>query len=61
MFESFYLKASFHGLCVSESSVHEGSNDNDGSVCGSDSAFYKQSEGEGCGDGRAAFCGTADE
>ncbi|XP_019130088.1 rab effector MyRIP isoform X2 [Larimichthys crocea] len=30
-----------------ESSVHEGStgNDNDGSVCGSDSAFYKQSEG----------------
>ncbi|XP_037613129.1 rab effector MyRIP isoform X2 [Sebastes umbrosus] len=30
-----------------ESSVHEGSNgnDNDGSICGSDSAFYKQSEG----------------
>ncbi|XP_028289230.1 LOW QUALITY PROTEIN: rab effector MyRIP-like [Parambassis ranga] len=30
-----------------ESSVHEGStgNDNDGSVCGSDSVFYKQSEG----------------
>nr|XP_046226973.1 rab effector MyRIP isoform X4 [Scatophagus argus] len=30
-----------------ESSVHEEStgNDNDGSVCGSDSAFYKQSEG----------------
>ncbi|KAK5898440.1 hypothetical protein CgunFtcFv8_015857 [Champsocephalus gunnari] len=28
-----------------ESSAHEGSNDNDGSVCGSDSAFYKQSEG----------------
>ncbi|CAM9294895.1 unnamed protein product [Lampetra planeri] len=28
-----------------QSSVHEGSNDNDGSVCGSDSAFYKQSEG----------------
>ncbi|KAM9337231.1 rab effector MyRIP [Symphorus nematophorus] len=28
-----------------ESSIHEGSNDNDGSVCGSDSAFYKQSEG----------------
>ncbi|KAG7237011.1 hypothetical protein INR49_032943, partial [Caranx melampygus] len=34
-------------LYLSESSVHEGStgNDNDGSVCGSDSAFYKQSEG----------------
>lgn len=34
-------------VCV-ESSVHEGSvyNDNDGSVCGSDSAFYKQSEGK---------------
>lgn len=31
---------------LSESSVHEGSNDNDGSICGSDSAFYKQSEGE---------------
>ncbi|XP_071388692.1 rab effector MyRIP isoform X1 [Centroberyx affinis] len=30
---------------VPESSVHEGSNDNDGSICGSDSAFYKQSEG----------------
>lgn len=31
-----------------ESSVHEGStgNDNDGSICGSDSAFYKQSEGK---------------
>lgn len=31
-----------------ESSVHEGSicNDNDGSICGSDSAFYRQSEGE---------------
>ncbi|XP_056155730.1 rab effector MyRIP [Lampris incognitus] len=28
-----------------EGSVHDGSNDNDGSVCGSDSAFYKQSEG----------------
>ncbi|XP_024910097.1 rab effector MyRIP isoform X3 [Cynoglossus semilaevis] len=30
-----------------ESSVHEGSicNDNDGSICGSDSAFYRQSEG----------------
>ncbi|KAK9527844.1 hypothetical protein VZT92_014369 [Zoarces viviparus] len=28
-----------------ESSVHEGSNDNDGSIYGSDSAFYKQSEG----------------
>ncbi|XP_029698945.1 rab effector MyRIP isoform X1 [Takifugu rubripes] len=30
-----------------ESSIHEGSiyNDNDGSICGSDSAFYKQSEG----------------
>ncbi|KAM6908734.1 rab effector MyRIP [Lycodopsis pacificus] len=28
-----------------ESSVHEGSNDNDGSICGSDAAFYKQSEG----------------
>ncbi|XP_077365667.1 rab effector MyRIP-like isoform X2 [Festucalex cinctus] len=30
-----------------ESSVHEGSfgNDNDGSICGSDSVFYKQSEG----------------
>ncbi|XP_029934703.1 rab effector MyRIP isoform X2 [Myripristis murdjan] len=28
-----------------ESSYHEGSNDNDGSICGSDSAFYKQSEG----------------
>ncbi|XP_076014490.1 rab effector MyRIP [Genypterus blacodes] len=28
-----------------EGSAHEGSNDNDGSVCGSDSAFYKQSEG----------------
>nr|XP_019942801.1 PREDICTED: rab effector MyRIP-like isoform X1 [Paralichthys olivaceus] len=28
-----------------ESSVHDGSNDNDGSICGSDSAFYKQSEG----------------
>ncbi|XP_069561647.1 rab effector MyRIP isoform X2 [Brachyistius frenatus] len=28
-----------------ESSVHEGSNDNDGSICGSDSMFYKQSEG----------------
>ncbi|XP_029313864.1 LOW QUALITY PROTEIN: rab effector MyRIP [Cottoperca gobio] len=30
-----------------ESSNHEGStgNDNDGSICGSDSAFYKQSEG----------------
>ncbi|XP_028825348.1 rab effector MyRIP isoform X2 [Denticeps clupeoides] len=25
-------------------SVHEGSNDNDGSACGSDSTFYKQSE-----------------
>ncbi|KAK5850211.1 hypothetical protein PBY51_014479 [Eleginops maclovinus] len=32
---------------VPKSSVHEGStgNDNDGSICGSDSAFYKQSEG----------------
>ncbi|KAK7879401.1 hypothetical protein WMY93_030737 [Mugilogobius chulae] len=28
-----------------ESSVHEGSNENDGSVCGSEAAFYKQSEG----------------
>ncbi|XP_027861257.1 rab effector MyRIP isoform X2 [Xiphophorus couchianus] len=28
-----------------ESSVHGGSNDNDGSVCGSDSVFYRQSEG----------------
>ncbi|GLD54844.1 rab effector MyRIP isoform X1, partial [Lates japonicus] len=30
-----------------ESSVHEGSTgyDNDGSICGSDSAFYRQSEG----------------
>ncbi|KAM4533556.1 rab effector MyRIP isoform 2-T2 [Odontesthes bonariensis] len=28
-----------------ESSVYEGSNENDGSVCGSDSVFYKQSEG----------------
>ncbi|XP_054893803.1 rab effector MyRIP isoform X4 [Poeciliopsis prolifica] len=28
-----------------ESSVHDGSNDNDGSVCGSDSVFYRQSEG----------------
>uniref|UniRef100_A0A087XE36 Myosin VIIA and Rab interacting protein b n=1 Tax=Poecilia formosa TaxID=48698 RepID=A0A087XE36_POEFO len=28
-----------------ESSVHDGSNDNDGSVCGSDSIFYRQSEG----------------
>ncbi|XP_037550302.1 rab effector MyRIP [Nematolebias whitei] len=28
-----------------ESSVQEESNDNDGSVCGSDSVFYKQSEG----------------
>ncbi|XP_045066483.1 rab effector MyRIP [Coregonus clupeaformis] len=28
-----------------ESSVHDGSNDNDGSVCGSDSTFYRQSEG----------------
>ncbi|KAM6900699.1 rab effector MyRIP isoform 2-T2 [Xenentodon cancila] len=28
-----------------ESSVQEGSNDNDGSICGSDSVFYKQSEG----------------
>uniref|UniRef100_A0A4W5LU64 Rab effector MyRIP/Melanophilin domain-containing protein n=1 Tax=Hucho hucho TaxID=62062 RepID=A0A4W5LU64_9TELE len=27
------------------SSVHDGSNDNDGSVCGSDSTFYRQSEG----------------
>lgn len=33
---------------LAESSVHEGStgNDNDGSVCGSDSFFFKQSEGE---------------
>ncbi|KAM4718868.1 rab effector MyRIP isoform 2-T2 [Anableps anableps] len=28
-----------------ESSVHDGSNDNDGSICGSDSVFYRQSEG----------------
>ncbi|XP_029955996.1 rab effector MyRIP isoform X2 [Salarias fasciatus] len=28
-----------------DSSIHEGSNDNDGSICGSDSVFYKQSEG----------------
>ncbi|XP_036073266.1 rab effector MyRIP isoform X2 [Oryzias melastigma] len=28
-----------------ESSIQEGSNDNDGSICGSDSAFYKHSEG----------------
>ncbi|KAL1006828.1 hypothetical protein UPYG_G00077690 [Umbra pygmaea] len=28
-----------------ESSVHDGSNDNDGSICGSDSTFYRQSEG----------------
>nr|XP_046212150.1 rab effector MyRIP isoform X3 [Oncorhynchus gorbuscha] len=28
-----------------ESSVHDGSNGNDGSVCGSDSTFYRQSEG----------------
>uniref|UniRef100_A0A8C6URH2 RabBD domain-containing protein n=1 Tax=Neogobius melanostomus TaxID=47308 RepID=A0A8C6URH2_9GOBI len=28
-----------------ESSVHEGSNENDGSICGSEAAFYKQSEG----------------
>ncbi|MEQ2191183.1 hypothetical protein XENOCAPTIV_023115, partial [Xenoophorus captivus] len=27
------------------SSVHDGSNDNDGSICGSDSVFYRQSEG----------------
>lgn len=35
-------------LCLSEVSIHEGGvcNDNDGSVCGSDSAFYKQSEGK---------------
>lgn len=54
------LTASFRTFCVPESSIHEGSNDNDGSVCGSDSAFYKQSEGERCSDGRAAFCCTAD-
>lgn len=35
--------------------MHEGSNDNDGSVCGSDSAFYRQSEGERCREGRAAI------
>ncbi|XP_010897772.1 rab effector MyRIP isoform X2 [Esox lucius] len=28
-----------------ESSVNDGSNDNDGSICGSDSTFYRQSEG----------------
>ncbi|XP_015242112.1 PREDICTED: rab effector MyRIP-like isoform X2 [Cyprinodon variegatus] len=28
-----------------ESSVNDGSNDNDGSLCGSDSVFYRQSEG----------------
>ncbi|XP_052339147.1 rab effector MyRIP-like isoform X2 [Oncorhynchus keta] len=32
-------------LDLPESSVHDGSNDNDGSVCGSDSTFYRQSEG----------------
>lgn len=49
-FEGFYLKTSFVVLSSPlESSAHEGSNDNDGSICGSDSAFYKQSEGERCG------------
>lgn len=59
-FEGFYLKSSFVVFSPSlESSVHEGSNgnDNDGSICGSDSAFYKQSEGERRGDERATFCG----
>lgn len=44
-----------------ESSVHEGStgNDNDGSVCGSDSAFYKQSEGKRRGDERTQLQLTA--
>nr|XP_046148247.1 rab effector MyRIP-like isoform X4 [Oncorhynchus gorbuscha] len=32
-------------LDLPESSVHDGSNDNDGSICGSDSTFYRQSEG----------------
>ncbi|XP_036791239.1 rab effector MyRIP isoform X3 [Oncorhynchus mykiss] len=32
-------------LDLPESSVHDRSNDNDGSVCGSDSTFYRQSEG----------------
>lgn len=44
----------FPVFSVSESSVQEESNDNDGSLCGSDSVFYKQSEGERHVDEQAA-------
>lgn len=53
-FEGFYL-LTLLSVSFVESSVHEGSNDNDGSICGSDSLFYKQSEGERRGDERAAI------
>ncbi|CAJ1082313.1 rab effector MyRIP isoform X4 [Xyrichtys novacula] len=46
-----------------ESSVHEGStgNDNDGSICGSDSAFYRQSEGHSMADTLTVALRVAEE
>ncbi|KAM6977640.1 rab effector MyRIP-like [Aplochiton taeniatus] len=44
-----------------ESSLNEGSNDNDGSVCGSDSAFYKQSEGHSMADTLTVALRVAEE
>ncbi|CAL8319036.1 unnamed protein product [Boreogadus saida] len=44
-----------------ESSVQEGSNDNDDSVCGSDSAFYKQSEGHSMADTLTVALRVAEE
>lgn len=44
-----------------ESSVHEGSNENDGSVCGSEAAFYKQSEGHSMADTLTVALRVAEE
>ncbi|CAL8292842.1 unnamed protein product [Lota lota] len=46
---------------LQEGSVQEGSNDNDDSVCGSDSAFYKQSEGHSMADTLTVALRVAEE
>nr|XP_029482691.1 rab effector MyRIP-like isoform X2 [Oncorhynchus nerka] len=48
-------------LDLPESSVHDGSNDNDGSVCGSDSTFYRQSEGHSMAETLAVALRVAEE
>lgn len=52
MTEVYFVSYPFHNLCVcvyvclwTEGSAYEESVCNEGSICGSDSAFYRQTEG----------------